>query len=88
MTEAFRSLFELRGKMSNHDGNLATSAKVDPATPKAPILSNVTEGAGLAVEDKTTEAPPDDIDGKAPSASSVDDDVEYVHGHPVIRNGT
>lgn len=74
--------------MSNYDENLATSAKVDPGTPKAPIASNVTEGVDLAVEDKTTEVPPDDIDGKAPSGSSVDDDVEYVHGHPVIRNGT
>lgn len=74
--------------MPDYDGNLASSAKADPAVPKAAIVSNVIEETGSAAEDKKTEALPDEIDGKAPSGSSVDDDVEYLHGHPIIRNGT
>lgn len=74
--------------MADYDRNLASSVKADPAASKAATISNAVEETGTAAEDKTTEASPDEIDGKAPSGSSVDDDVEYVHGHPVIRNGT
>lgn len=74
--------------MPDYNGDLAASAKADPAVPKAAIVSNAIEETGSAAEDKRAEASPDEIDGKAPSGSSVDDDVEYVHGHPVIRNGT
>lgn len=74
--------------MPNYDGNLASSAKANPAVPKAAIVSNVVEETGTAAEDKRPEASPDEIDAKAASGSPADDDVEYVHGHPVIRNGT
>lgn len=74
--------------MSNYDGDLASSAKADPAVSKATMGSNAIEETGSAAEDKRAEASPDEIDGKAPSGSTVDDDVDYVNGHPVIRNGT
>lgn len=68
--------------MPDYEGNKA-SAKAIPAGSKAPVISDVT-----AAEDNGGGESPDEIDGKLPSGSSVDDDVEYVHGHPVIRNGT
>lgn len=74
--------------MPDYDRNLASSTKADPAVSKAAPVSDVTEQTGTAAENKRTEASPDEIDGKAPIGSSIDDDVEYVHGHPVIRNGT
>lgn len=73
--------------MSDYDRNLSSSTKADPAVSKAAIIGNVTEQTGTAAEDKRTEETPDEVDGKAPVFSSIDDDVEYVHGHPVIRNG-
>lgn len=68
--------------MPDHDGNKASATAI-PAASKAQVINNVT-----AAEDNGGEASPDEIDGKLPSGSSVDDDVEYVQGHPVIRNGT
>lgn len=72
--------------MPDYDGNEA-SAKVNPKASKVPIVSKVTEETNTAAEDARTGSSPDETDGKAPSGPSVDDDVEYVHGHPVIRNG-
>ena len=74
--------------MPNYDGSKSSSAKADAVVSKAAVVSNVSEETGTAAEDKTAEAEPDEVDGKAPSGSSVNDDVEYVHGHPIIRNGT
>lgn len=73
--------------MPDYQGNLASSAEVDPAVGKAPVVTNVTEGSDAAVEDMTGKASSIEINGKIASGASVDDGVEYVHGHPVIRNG-
>lgn len=70
--------------MPDSDGDQKLSSQADLATSKAAVISNVTEETDAAARDKTS---PDEIDGKVPSGSSGDDDVEYVHGHPIIRNG-
>lgn len=68
--------------MPDYDGNKAPATAM-PAASKAQVINNVT-----AAEDNGGGESPDEIDGKLPSGSSVDDDVEYMQGHPVIRNGT
>lgn len=73
--------------MPDYQGDLASLAEVDPAVGKAPVVTNVTEGSDATVGDKTGKASSIKINGKIASSSSVDDGVEYVHGHPVIRNG-
>lgn len=70
--------------MPDSDGDQKPSSQADLATSKAAVISDVAEETNTAAHDKTS---PDEIDGKVPSDSSGDDDVEYVHGHPVIRNG-
>lgn len=70
--------------MPDNDGDQTSSTQADLATSKVAVISNVAEETDTATHDKNS---PDEIDGKVPSGSSRDDDVEYVHGHPVIRNG-
>lgn len=74
--------------MPDYEEFQASSAKVDLTVSKAAIVSDVTEETDTDAEAKGINASPEEIDGKAPSGSSGDDNVEYVHGHPVIRNGT
>jgi hypothetical protein len=73
--------------MPDKDGDQTGSARADPTVSKVAVIGDVTEETDTAAHDKETHASPDEIDAKAPSGSSGDDDVEYVHGHPVIRNG-
>lgn len=68
--------------MPDNQENQGSIAKASPTDAKAAIISNVTEETG------STDASPNETDGKARSGFSPDDEVEYVQGHPIIRNGT
>lgn len=67
----------------NNEGNHGPTAKAVPSDSKSIIISKVQ----VNEETGSADASPDETDSKARSGFSPDDDVEYVHGHPVIRNG-
>ncbi|KAI3390955.1 hypothetical protein diail_8329 [Diaporthe ilicicola] len=76
--------------MPDYDRHDTPSGAVKSSFSKAPAASNLTEtDARWISSDKGTEESPNETDGKGlnDSLAPADDEVEYVHGHPVIRNG-